>query len=216
MGSELLSFTEIQGPFQGVAERISPRAAILAVFEQDPGGFKQWNWRTLGHPCVGFCLWMLVLSGFLNLVCMVGIRSWNPSSESRAFDENSEARDEDRDHVLDRTAHGEPDFSESTIGLGDPAQATVSRLLESRDVRKYTKRHPSRTVWVNPVLWREMRTRAYGSRTYFITGAYVLLFLTLSVYLSVVEETGSRSRLLPVPALALVVVTVVSLLLINA
>ena len=158
---------------------------------------------------------MLVLSGLLILVSMAGIRRWNPSSESRAFDKNTEARDEDRKYVLARTAHGESDFTESTTALGDPAQATVSRLLESRDVRKYTKRLPSRTVWVNPILWREMRTRAYGSRTYFITAAYVLLFLTCC-YLSVAEEIGSRSRLLPVPALALVVVTVVSLLLINA
>ena len=216
LGSELLSITEIQGSFQGVAERISPRAAILAVFEQDPSDFNQWSWKTLGHPCVGFCLWMLVLSGLLNLVSMAGIRRWNPSSESRAFDKNTEARDEDRKYVLARTAHGESDFPESITALGDPAQATVSRLLESRDVRKYTKRLPSRTVWVNPILWREMRTRAYGSRTYFITAAYVLLFLTLCFYLSVAEEIGSRSRLLPVPALALVVVTVVSLLLINA
>ena len=45
------------------------------------------------------------------------------------------------------------------------------------DARIRTTRQPSRAVWDNPVLWREICTWAYGRKVMVIRVAYVLLFL---------------------------------------
>ncbi|GIW99556.1 MAG: hypothetical protein KatS3mg111_2889 [Pirellulaceae bacterium] len=82
---------------------------------------------------------------------------------------------------------------------------------------------PPRRMWNNPVLWREVRTWAYGRKLLFIRVAYLALFLVAcgGVYWSV--RTGvalQRSRLadelVPVSARILAPFFVVSFVMINA
>jgi hypothetical protein len=80
-----------------------------------------------------------------------------------------------------------------------------------------------RRVWDNPILWREIRTWAYGRKVVVIRVAFALLF-ALSAGLifsqiqdgSAFEPAGRIGRALPAVTLPLTVLGVVSLVLVNA
>ena len=74
---------------------------------------------------------------------------------------------------------------------------------------------PTRTVWDNPVLWRELRTRAYGRRILLIKAAYVLLFALVVAYLVGLQNAPGPVSPIRIVA-ALVPLVIVSLFLINA
>lgn len=105
----------------------------------------------------------------------------------------------------------EPDEDYSTSG-GEAAKAE----------RSWKVRAPRR-MWNNPVLWREMRTWAYGRKLMLIRLAYVALFLAavVGLYWSVTTGTAlQRSRLadelIPISARMLVPFFVISFVMINA
>ncbi len=76
---------------------------------------------------------------------------------------------------------------------------------------------PARDVWKNPVLWREIRTLAYGRRPLLIKGAYLLVVGMIVYYaLSGVSDVRYRGTQSFVAATGIVPVTVLSLLLIAA
>lgn len=72
-----------------------------------------------------------------------------------------------------------------------------------------------REVWANPILFREIRTRAYGQRTLVIKLIY-LAVVTLIAFSSLrsLPEPGRGDRLLP--AIGFIPVLVISMLLVNA
>jgi ABC-type transport system involved in multi-copper enzyme maturation permease subunit len=72
-----------------------------------------------------------------------------------------------------------------------------------------------RQVWANPILWREIRTRAYGRRPLLVKLAYGLVVGLVSYYaLSGLGNPGERSAF--AAAEGLVPVAVLSLLLVSA
>jgi len=81
-----------------------------------------------------------------------------------------------------------------------------------------------RPVWDNPVLWREMRTWAYGRKVLLIRGAYVLLFLLAAAGLWQVISSGAIReragvdgvRAVPAATGALAPLAIVSLMIVNA
>ncbi|MBL8818498.1 MAG: ABC transporter permease [Planctomyces sp.] len=79
------------------------------------------------------------------------------------------------------------------------------------------KKH--RTVWHNPVIWREMCTRAYGRRMIWIKLAYVLLVAAIGWFASRQAGTASNELVLGMltsPAFAFLGIGIMSLLLLNA
>ena len=85
------------------------------------------------------------------------------------------------------------------------------------------KVRPPRPMWNNPVLWREMRTWAYGRKLLIIRLAYIGLFLAAmaGLYWSVssgaaLERSRLADELIPVTARILTPFFVVSLVMINA
>jgi hypothetical protein len=72
-----------------------------------------------------------------------------------------------------------------------------------------------RHVWANPILWREVRTRAYGRRPLLVKVAYFAV-LALICYLALGPIWNPADRPLFAAALGLVPVGVLSLLLISA
>jgi ABC-type Na+ efflux pump permease subunit len=74
-----------------------------------------------------------------------------------------------------------------------------------------------RRVWANPILWREVRTRAYGRRPLLVKTAYALVLGLIVVY-ALLPLFGSEppSRLPLSPGLVLVGVGILSLLLVSA
>ena len=98
----------------------------------------------------------------------------------------------------------------------------VSTGTGKREVRSWKVRAP-RPMWNNPVLWREMRTWAYGRKLLMIRLAYVALFAAavLGLYWSVSSGVAlQRSRLadelIPISARILTPFFVVSFVMINA
>src|SRR5262249_30885178 len=72
---------------------------------------------------------------------------------------------------------------------------------------------PSRRIWKNPILWREVRTRAYGRRPLLIKSAYAVLIGLIGYYaLAPLASTEAREPfaaaygLLPVAILSLFLV----------
>jgi ABC-type Na+ efflux pump permease subunit len=74
-----------------------------------------------------------------------------------------------------------------------------------------------RTVWSNPVTWREIRTRAYGRKIIWIKLAYVVLALlmVMSTVSRVTNEEYVLGMVTP-PAFAFIGIAIISLLLMNA
>jgi len=85
------------------------------------------------------------------------------------------------------------------------------------------KARPPREVWGNPILWREVRTWAYGRKVLLIRMAYLLICLLVGTVLynsiqtgEAFERTGTAGRTLPAATLPVAALGVVSLLLVNA
>jgi ABC-type transport system involved in multi-copper enzyme maturation permease subunit len=94
--------------------------------------------------------------------------------------------------------------------------------LDEEDLRKAELRHAGhgrvRRVWDNPVLWREVRTRAYGHRPLLVKIAYLVVLGFLVAYALAPVVTGERRTpfLFAQAADGLVPVGIVSLLLVTA
>ncbi|MGP0065764.1 MAG: hypothetical protein ACLQGP_19450 [Isosphaeraceae bacterium] len=74
---------------------------------------------------------------------------------------------------------------------------------------------PYRHAWANPILWRELMTRAYGTRPLIVKGCYILLFaLGMGLFFQLGEgmENPMASPLSMIP----VGLTILSLVLVNA
>lgn len=69
---------------------------------------------------------------------------------------------------------------------------------------------PVRRVWANPILWREIATRAYGRRPLLVKIAYFLLIGLICYYALVLDESrewAAAKGLVPVGILSLVLVS---------
>ncbi len=76
---------------------------------------------------------------------------------------------------------------------------------------------PPRQVWALPLLWREVRTLAYGRKVIIIKGAYLLLAAFAVLYLR--QSAGSEGQVLGIispEGFAFVALSLVGLMLVNA
>jgi len=143
------------------------------------------GWSGLA-PAYGFVIVMLVWCALLNGVGIWKLRKWNPSGEPIMQREGSQ---------------------------------TVVDTDESIEVEKRAKAHAApgklREVWANPVLWREVRTLAYGRRPLLVKFAYGIV-LALIMYFAVSELNRPGGRPAFAAAYGMVPIMVLSLLLIAA
>ncbi len=101
---------------------------------------------------------------------------------------------------------------------GQPAegQSTIELHIPRRTHRRIAPAaRPYRHAWSNPILWRELMTRAYGGRPLIVKGVYILLFLMgmgLFFHLGQGRENPLGSGLVLIP----VGLTILSFVLINA
>lgn len=115
------------------------------------------------------------------------------------------------------------------LGLGITA-TTILRLRiwnPSRSITENAKTddeaagrvRKARVVWESPVIWREMRTRAYGRKVLVIKLAYVLFagFLIWSALQTPASTSGSNSSLgiVPIAGVAFIGLSLLSMMLIN-
>lgn len=94
---------------------------------------------------------------------------------------------------------------------------------QAQDTPSSWKVRAPRNVWTNPILWREVRTWAYGRKVVVIRLAFTLLFLLGGAVIygqmqdgSAFEPAARIGRALPAATLPVAAIGVVSLVLINA
>jgi ABC-type transport system involved in multi-copper enzyme maturation permease subunit len=139
-------------------------------------------------PAYGFALVMLSIGLGLNVVGLLRLRVWNPSGEPIMQREQPEDA-EDRDRVT----------------VGD-AKARVSVHAAPGAVRR---------VGSNPILWREIATRAYGRRPFLVKSAYFIV-LAFICWLALTPVLVQHQQLSFAAAYGLIPVGVLSLLLVAA
>jgi len=128
----------------------------------------------------------LAMTAVLNLIAIVKVRVWNPSREVRRTGQPDEAAQDSIwgiEHDLAQEA--KPARGKTTEDVAEAARAAHV------DARMRTVARKTRRVWDNPVLWREMRTWAYGKRVIVIGVAYLLLFAAALTAVHWTVSTGA-------------------------
>ena len=178
-----------------------------------------------------FLVSAFLIATALNGLSVIMVRRWNCSQEERAVlrDEEPGPRESiwGAEHDLKIAgveAGGESPLATTPspgIGGAEPSaprpQGPKPKPQGPTSRSPRALRSPSRTrpVWDNPVLWREMRTWAYGRRTLVLRLAYLLLFALAAGAMHSFLSSGTPLTV-GRAALALVPVVLLSLVLVNA
>jgi ABC-type transport system involved in multi-copper enzyme maturation permease subunit len=192
---------------------LEPFLALLGVL--DPTGE-----LAPGLPVAyGFTAAMLLLSLLLNLVGIVRLRVWNPSGEpiqQREAPEDEAAPD--TQPALAGQAVGVVYDPRKTVVTGAGGLA-VQRQRSPDEDKGRASAHAApgkvRKVSDNPILWREIFTRAYGRRPLLVKTAYFIV-LALICYSALAPLLGHGERVPYAAAWGLIPVGVLSLLLVTA
>ncbi len=141
-------------------------------------------------PVNVFLITSLSTTVLLNVLSVALVRVWNPSREARPRE--ADPRHETAPHT-------------------DGAAVEPARSIHSAA-------GVARPVWDNPILWREIRTRAYGKKIILIRLAYLVVFAvcTAAVVSSPTVVSHASQLVIPAEAKPLVPLLVVSLILLNA
>ena len=183
---------------------VSPVRATLAVVHPllDSGG------AHLLRSTLLFMGFSLVVGCGLNLLAIIRLRVWNPSREVRGSPQERE--------VLETIWHKEQP------GKVDEQRAEAARAAHVDSMRRAQQQQPSRAVWDNPVLWREICTWAYGRKVLIVRVAYVLFFTMAMIGVHSITSvdplisTAGLRRLIPAVAMPLAPFFLVSMVIINA
>ena len=143
------------------------------------------------------------------------LRVWNPGgNEPREQREEGEVEYVETLVEVDEET-GQTSTSVGTLAAGD-AKATSGLHVPRRKHRRIVgAQKPYRRPWSNPILWRELMTRAYGTKPLIIKGCYMLLFaLGMGLFFLLgrgyENPIGSGLGMIPIG------LTILSLILINA
>jgi ABC-type transport system involved in multi-copper enzyme maturation permease subunit len=150
-------------------------------------------------PAYGFALVMVLFSVLLNAWALLRLRVWNPSGETIIQREQPALEDKETGRQGDK---------ESGLLVSSSQRATA-----------HAAPGPVRQVGPNPILWREVSTRAYGRRPLLVKSAYFIVLLLIAWYAlaPLVPAHAGAGRHVPfVAAYGLIPVGVLSLLLVAA
>jgi ABC-type transport system involved in multi-copper enzyme maturation permease subunit len=204
---EAVRWSYAEGGWQAfAATAASPIHAILGATQPMTGAG---GW--LENAANAYLLVAAAAAVLLNGLAILGIRRWNPTREA--------ARGPQEEHPA---------------AVAEPAAGQAAGLLPAQDAqaadRVYPLRQPdrqtahlthrqdargTREVWDYPIIWREMRTWAYGRKVVFIRAAYVLL-AAASIAALYLMSRGEEGITRYGAALATLPLFVLSLMLINA
>lgn len=178
-------------PAESLAVAMSPWQAVLAA--------AQTNFATsssgagpLGDPVSVYLAVSLGLSLLINVVAIAGVRVWNPPREA--------GRRTDEERQLALSAEGQ----------------VVGRQLTAVEIHGAGGK--VRPVWDNPVLWREVRTWAYGKKIVVVRLAYLALFVACAMMTANWGYNAASAAPAAIPASSwpLIILLVVGLILLNA
>jgi ABC-type Na+ efflux pump permease subunit len=142
------------------------------------------------HPAYGYVLVMVGVAVLLNLYGVLRLRVWNPSGEP----------------IILREQPGD---------LDDKEREVTERGKQEGRASVHAAPGPVRRVGPNPILWREIYTRAYGRRPLLVKLAWAVV-LGLICYSALAPLLLHAERPAFAAAYGLVPVGVLSLLLVTA
>lgn len=177
------------------ATMLSPWRAILAAARPVlPDSYAALNASGAIPFYVGFTL---AVAAVLNLVAIALVRVWNPSREARP----------QRQEAAESGTIWGPAY--------DVVTGTVKPQSEGERRSVHAAPGQTRSVWSNPVVWREIRTWAYGRKILVIRLAYLVLFgFAAAAIHQMVHSTAGIGR--EGALLVLVPLFLLSLTLLNA
>jgi ABC-type transport system involved in multi-copper enzyme maturation permease subunit len=142
----------------------------------------------LADPVVLFLIAAAALTLVLNCLAIVRVRKWNPPRE-----------------VQPRT-----DEPAEVLASGSAAKAPPAAIAHGAGGKV-------RPVWNNPILWREVRTWAYGKKILVIHLVYLAVFLLCATALvsAAANLTMSPADVIPLAAKPISALLVVSVILLN-
>lgn len=182
---------EIAGlPCRALAAGFSPWLAIQEAAR--PFAQAQPALGPLGSPVNLFLVFAAVATAMINGAGVAMVRVWNPSRE------------------IVRQAETARKEVEGESLVADSAGTAAATPSQSKNISA-----PTRRVWDNPVIWREIRTWAYGRKIIVIRLAYLALFAlaAASVHFSL---AAGHSAAMGQSALIFVGLALLSLVLVNA
>ncbi|MEC7566123.1 MAG: hypothetical protein VX738_10610 [Planctomycetota bacterium] len=193
-----------------LADWASPVRGIAAITIPRIGDQTSWSFS---DPAICFTLFAIITTGLLNLLSIAKVRVWNPTREIRTEVQDQEAISSIWDAEL--SAQEIEQIAEATrVDHVD----SVGRAATQTDLLK-----PTRRVWNNPILWREICTWAYGRKILIIRVAYVFMFLlaVLALNQNLVDIAEGKTlvglhTIIPPVATSLAPLFLVSLVIINA
>ena len=213
-----------------LAAATSPIRAIVAA--SNPTVSTTWPVSVAPYLVVS-----LSISCLLCGLAILKVRRWNPSRDIRTGQTTADTQSQTGDidmfsgKVIDHT-QDQSDTSAASAGsdqLSDAALAgqviAQSEQLRSGHVddRAREASQKSRTVWDNPVLWREMRTWAYGKKILFIRFAYWVLAACVCLAIYSMVSSGAATKVtadagvsIPITAQPLAPFMLVSIVMVNA
>jgi ABC-type transport system involved in multi-copper enzyme maturation permease subunit len=210
-----LSNLELFG-FSGakIAGATSPIRAIIAA--SHPTVSSSWSYAVVPYLIVS-----IVVAACLCGLAIWKVRKWNPSRDVRLGQKES-----------DETAANIDVFTGNVLDEnGEAAALTGQQVVEQSeelrtghvDDRARAANQKSRRVWDNPVLWREMKTWAYGRKILFIRVAYWLLAACVFFAIYSMVSSGAATRVtadtgvtIPIAARPLAPFILVSIVMVNA
>lgn len=202
-------------PIEFIASAASPLRAILVAAHPTRDVLGWFHAADTWYLFVA-----LALATLLNAWAIVRLRVWNPGRDVfPATEQDSETERISLDSATGvaaaATAAASPE--ERDAGSLDPELARLAHI----DARRATKETPSREVWDNPVLWREVCTWAYGRKVLVIKAVYWLVFLLAAAGVYWTIHTGAAylrasETIVPAPARPLAPFFLVSLVIVNA
>lgn len=172
-------------PLSSWGAGLSPWRAVLIAARPDlgHGGLLPW----FGSPLYLFLIVAAVIAVATNAIAIWRVRIWNPSRDVQL-------RPAENEDVFQRAA----------------GEAPTAAAMASEGRSPHAAPGKTRDVWDNPILWREVRTWAYGRKVLAIRVAYLLLGgLSLLALRATIAGGGST-------VLALAPLVVLSLMLVNA
>lgn len=170
----------------------------------------------LATPVNLFLVIAAAISVLLNGVAVLMVRIWNPSRESQPTGREEETwhRQSIWGAEYDASRSGRQSQALTAPADAAPGQRAGRAGRPARDTLP-PKAARTRHVWDNPIIWREIRTWAYGRKMLIVRLAYLGLFALVAASLSATAAGGGSlsQGIGPVVFLALFLL---SLVLVNA
>ncbi len=178
-------------PWRAVSLATSPQLPVLeeASMVSTAAGY------TATQTVTFFLFFAIAVVLVINLFAVVMVRIWNPSREARKV---TTVTTEER-------AGQEQVEAEDFVSKARGQDASVHHAGGKR-----------RHVWDNPILWREVRTWAYGRKVLVVKFAYLLIFALCAIGVVRAIQGDTTQSLLPSATAPMAPLLVVSMVLINA